>query len=139
VQPIKKIVESFRQKGLKITPQRRLVFQALTGDDNHPTADDIYQRVVSTLPDVSRTTVYSTLGELVAQGELVTIHLDEGKTRYDTNTASHHHLICLSCHTLIDIHQDFDGLDLWSQEARGYHVVRQQVTFYGYCPDCQTS
>jgi Fe2+ or Zn2+ uptake regulation protein len=139
VKPVTTLVETFRQKGLKITPQRRLIFQALVGDHSHPTAEDVYQHIVSELPDISRTTVYNTLRELVAQGELVAIDLGEGKTRYDTNTGPHHHLICTSCHAVMDLHQDFDGLELLPEEARGYRILRNQVTFYGRCPDCQTS
>jgi Fe2+ or Zn2+ uptake regulation protein len=51
------LVESFRRKGFRITPQRRLIFQALSGNHSHPTAEDVYQRVVRSLPDTSRTTV----------------------------------------------------------------------------------
>lgn len=131
------LVESFRRKGFKITPQRRLIFQALVDDQSHPTAEDVYQRVVSSLPDISRTTVYNTLKELVAQGELVEIDLGEGKTRYDTDTNTHHHLLCISCYTLVDIHRDFEGLGLLPEEAQGYRIVDRQITFYGYCPNCQ--
>jgi hypothetical protein len=50
----------------------------------------------------------------------------------------HHHLFCMRCHALIDISRDFKGLEL-SQETGGYRIVKSQVTFYGYCPDCQDS
>jgi Fe2+ or Zn2+ uptake regulation protein len=89
------------------------------------------------MPEISHTTVYSTLKELVARGELVEIDLGEGKTRYDTDTSSHHHLLCVGCHTLIDIHRDFAGLQLPPEEARGFRILDRQVTFYGHCPDCQ--
>jgi Fe2+ or Zn2+ uptake regulation protein len=138
-QSVTTLVESFRRKGLKITPQRRLIFQALVADHSHPTAEDVYQRVVPSLPDVSRTTVYNTLKELVAQGELVEIDLGEGKTRYDTDISTHHHLLCVNCHALADVHQEFEGLELLPEEAQGYHIVDRQVTFYGYCPACQAS
>lgn len=131
------LVESFRRKGLKITPQRRLIFQALIGDHSHPTAEDVYQRAITSLPDISRTTVYNTLKELVAQDELVEIDLGEGKTRYDTDTNTHHHLLCVGCHALMDIHRDFEGLEILPEEAQGYRIVDRQVTFYGYCPNCQ--
>jgi len=136
-QSVTNLVESFRRKGLKITPQRRLIFQALIGDHCHPTAEDVYQRAITSLPDISRTTVYSTLKELVAQGQLVEIDLGEGKARYDTDTTTHHHLLCVGCYALMDIHRDFEGLELLPEEAQGYHIVDQQVTFYGHCPNCQ--
>jgi Fe2+ or Zn2+ uptake regulation protein len=61
----------------------------------------------------------------------------EGGTRYDTNADQHHHLLCLRCHRLVDLSRDFDGLDLTPAETAGYRIIRRQVTFYGYCPQCQ--
>jgi Fe2+ or Zn2+ uptake regulation protein len=137
---VEELVELFRAKDLKITPQRRVIFEALLHDDSHPTAEEVYQRVLALMPDISRTTVYNTLRELVALRELMTVEdLSEGGTRYDTNTAQHHHLFCMGCHSLVDIHHEFEGLELPPAEAAGCRVVRSQVTFYGYCPDCQQS
>lgn len=138
MQSVDAIIELFRQNGLKITPQRRVIFELLAEDDSHPTTEEIYQHVISAMPDVSRTTVYNTLRELVALGELVEVEdLSGGGTRYDTTTGNHHHLFCMSCHTLIDIDRDFEGLELAGEETAGYHIVKSQVTFYGLCPACQ--
>jgi Fe2+ or Zn2+ uptake regulation protein len=138
LQPVEAIVEQFRREGRKITPQRRAIFEVLVGDDSHPTAEEIYQRVWAAMPDISRTTVYNTLHELVAVGALVEVEdLSGGGTRYDTSTDQHHHLFCLGCHALVDIDRDFRQLALPPDESAGYHIVRRQVTFYGYCPNCQ--
>ena len=48
------LLEQFRQNGLKITPQRRVILALLVQDDSHPTADEIYQRVLAVMPQVSR-------------------------------------------------------------------------------------
>ena len=132
------LIELFRQNGLKVTPQRRVIFELLAEDDSHPTADEVYQRVLSAMPEVSRTTVYNSLHELVALGELATVEeLSESGTRYDTNSSHHHHLFCMRCHALLDIKRDLSGVELPPEERAGYDVVRSQVTFYGVCPDCQ--
>ena len=136
---VESLIQLFRERGLKVTPQRRLIFELLAGDDSHPTAEAIYQRVRAVMPEVSRTTVYNTLRELVALGELAPVEsLSESGIRYDTNTERHHHLFCLSCHALVDIERDFAGVELPPEEVAGYQLVNYQVTFYGYCPDCQT-
>ena len=133
------LLEQLRQNGLKITPQRRVILDLLVQDDSHPTADEIYQRVLSAMPEVSRTTVYNTLRELIAMGELTEVQgLSESGLRYDTETSVHHHLYCMNCHALIDIDHDFGGLTLPPEEASGYQIVRHQVTSYGICPNCQT-
>ena len=138
LQSVEALVEQFRREGHKITPQRRAIFETLIRDGSHPTAEEIYQRVSSVMPDISRTTVYNTLHELVAVGALMEVEdLSEGGTRYDTSTSHHHHLFCLGCHTLVDIEQEFPRLEVPPKETAGYRIVRHQVTFYGYCPNCQ--
>ena len=132
------IIQLFNQNGLKITPQRRLIIELLADDESHPTAEELYQLVTSRMPDVSQTTVYNTLRELVAIGELAPVeNLSEAGVRFDTNTSRHHHLICIHCHNLVDIERDFPDLELTPEEAKGYQIVKNQVTFYGVCQKCQ--
>ena len=90
------LMERFRDNGLKITPQRWVILELLADDDSHPTAEQAYQRILSVMPGVSRTTVYNTLRELSDLGELTPV-LDfraDGQ-RYDTNSEAHHHWRCL--------------------------------------------
>jgi Fe2+ or Zn2+ uptake regulation protein len=135
------LIDLFHQEGLRVTPQRRVIFELLADDGCHPTADEIYQYVLSMMPEVSRTTVYNTLNELIALGELSAVEeLSESGTRYDTNTKDHHHLFCVRCRVLVDVSQDLLGdVELPPKEAAGYQIMGSRVTFYGICPDCQDS
>jgi len=135
---IEAIIQLFNQKGLKITPQRRLIFELLAENENHPTAKELYQLVLSRMPDVSQTTVYNTLRELVTFGELAPVeNLSEAGARFDTNSNPHHHLFCTHCHTIVDIERDFPDVKLALEEAKGYQIVKNQITFYGICQECQ--
>ena len=132
------LIDLFRQNKLKITPQRRAIFDLLNKNKNHPTAEQIYQQISSTMPEVSRATVYNTLRELIALGELSAVeNLSENGTRYDTNIAPHHHLFCIRCHTLIDLDVEFEDLNIPTNGQFGYEIIKSQVTFYGICPICQ--
>jgi Fe2+ or Zn2+ uptake regulation protein len=138
MKPVPVLVELLRQRGCKITPQRRVIFETLSGDDSHPTAEEVYQRVLAVMPDISRTTVYNTLKELVELGEVTLLEdIRGGGSRYDTNPENHLHVYCMRCNALIDIMRDIEGLDFPPEEALGFRIVRRQVTLYGYCPDCQ--
>jgi Fe2+ or Zn2+ uptake regulation protein len=140
MESLETLLAVIRQNGLKVTPQRRTILELLIRDDSHPTVDEIYQRVLAAMPNVSRTTIYNTLRELVALGALTEVHdLSRDGLRYDTNAGTHHHLFCTRCHALIDIDRDFEGLSLSPEEASGYQVMKHQVTFYGICPDCQAT
>ncbi len=134
---VEELCEVLREKGLKVTPQRRLIFQALQDDIDHPTVEDIYRRVRVVMPDISLATVYHTVRHLVEMGEVMELDLGEGKSRYDPSTDAHRHLVCLGCRRMLDIPHDFDDLQLSPAETSGYQIVRCEVVFYGYCPDCQ--
>lgn len=140
MKPLESLLEQLRQHGLRVTPQRRAILELLVDDDSHPTAEQVYQRVLTVMPEVSRTTVYNTLRELSELGELTPVHdFSDGGHRYDTNSEAHHHLCCVTCHKLIDIDRDFEGMSLSPEEASGYRIFSRQVTFYGICPQCQAA
>lgn len=134
---VEELCEVLRQRGLKVTPQRRLIFEALRDSGDHPSAEDIYQAVIEVMPDMSLATVYHTLNDLVGMGELVNLDLGEGKSRYDTHTGSHRHLVCLGCRKVVDIMRSPCCAELPAEEARGYEIERCDVVFYGRCPECQ--
>ena len=75
------LTQRFRSAGLKVTPQRQAVFQALHGSRVHPTAESIHAAVVAELPMVSLRTVYQTLNDLTAMGELSQFELGTGSAR----------------------------------------------------------
>lgn len=137
MRPVEELCDVLREKGLKVTPQRRVIFETLQGNAHHPTVEDIYCRVQEVMPDISLATVYHTLKDLVEMGEVMELDLGEGKSRYDPCTDQHYHLVCLGCRRVLDIMHDFDGLKLSPRETSGYEIVRCEVVFYGYCPDCQ--
>ena len=64
------LVDAFRADGLKVTPQRRLLFELLHANPNHPTADELFSVASGRMPGISLRTVYQTLTDLVAMGEL---------------------------------------------------------------------
>lgn len=132
------IIKLFREKGLRITPQRRFIFELLAEDLSHPTVDDVYRKLKKMMPEVSRSTVYNILHELVEMGELQEVErMSAEGMRYDPEISHHHHLYCQSCHQLIDIMEDLNPIDLPPGKTSGFQIQRAQVTFYGICPECQ--
>jgi Fe2+ or Zn2+ uptake regulation protein len=138
MRPVDELCEILRERGLKVTPQRRLIFDALYDSPDHPSADDIYNAVKEAMPDMSLATVYHTINDLVTMGELVELNLGEGKSRYDPLTSQHLHLVCLGCRKVRDIPRDLDCVQLLPEEMNGYQIERCDVVFYGHCPDCQS-
>ena len=124
----------FREKHLKVTPQRCAIYDMLAQTTSHPTADEILAKVKSTFPMISPNTVYYTLNAFEEAGLVVS--LNEAHTRYDGNLDPHHHLICVSCRTIEDVYDD-DLNQLQLSSGPGFNVYSHRVEFYGQCRTCQ--
>ncbi len=129
------LIERLRDRGWRLTAQRRVIAEVMSGDHVHLTADDVLERARGTLPEVSRATVYNTLNELVSIGELIEVVHTDGRKRYDPNvTERHHHLVCVACERMLDVHIEDPGLPV--EQRHGFEVLDVEVTFRARCPDC---
>ncbi|GHA90953.1 Fur family transcriptional regulator [Streptomyces termitum] len=135
------LLERLRARGWRMTSQRRVVAEVLTGEHVHLTADEVHARAAERLPEIARATVYNTLGELVALGEVVELSTDGRAKRYDPNAhRSHQHLVCTGCGAIRDVRPTGDPLAaLPDAERYGFAVSKADVTYRGLCPDCATA
>ncbi|WP_406341126.1 Fur family transcriptional regulator [Streptomyces sp. NBC_00648] len=132
------LLERLRGRGWRVTSQRRVVAEVLDGDHVHLTADEVHARAARRLPEISRATVYNTLGEMVSLGEVMEVSTDGRAKRYDPNAhRPHQHLVCTGCGTIRDVHTTGDLLtQLPAQERFGFTVSAAEVTYRGLCPSC---
>ncbi|MFI1104845.1 Fur family transcriptional regulator [Streptomyces melanogenes] len=132
------LLERLRGRGWRVTSQRRVVAEVLDGDHVHLTADEVHARAVLRLPEISRATVYNTLGEMVLLGEVLEVSTDGRAKRYDPNAhRPHQHLVCSGCGTIRDVHTTGDPLaQLPAQERFGFTVSAAEITYRGLCPSC---
>ena len=127
-----------KQKGLKVTPQRLAILNLLRNTKEHPTAETIYKKLASDFPTMSLATVYKTLEVLKNIGLIQELNVGEGSFRYDANTNSHPHLVCLSCGKVEDLDESvLQNLIEEVKKHTDYKLVEQKLYFYGYCPACQ--
>ena len=120
----------------KLTPQRLAILEYLEGNKSHPSAADIYKGVSKKYPMMSFATVYNTLEKLREKGQVLELSIDTGTKRFDPNATPHHHLICVNCKTITDVHRKF-VLDLQEDESYDYDIIGNHVDFYGICPKCK--
>jgi Fur family transcriptional regulator, peroxide stress response regulator len=121
---------------IKLTPQRLAIIEYLEGNKAHPSAADIYKVVSEQYPMMSLATVYNTLEALKEKTHILELSIDPQKKRFDPNTKPHHHLICMGCKTITDVHRNFT-LPLTDDEKCDYDIIRNHVDFYGFCPKCK--
>jgi Fe2+ or Zn2+ uptake regulation protein len=131
------LTDLFRERGLRVTPQRQMIFGLLQANDSHPTVESLYERARSEMPTMSLKTVYQTVHDLEALGEVDVLDLGTGSLRVDPNVEDdHHHLVCSSCGRVRDLPIEFDGLRVPGRYRRDFTVDAVQVIFRGRCDDC---
>lgn len=130
------LYERLRARGWRMTAQRRAVARALEGEHVHLTADEVFRRARSVLPEVSLATVYNTLGDMVAMGELREVVTGRGAVRYDPNAHDDHsHLSCVGCGRLWDVEVDTRALAAGAGD--GVDVLGVDVVLRVRCADCR--
>jgi Fur family ferric uptake transcriptional regulator len=119
------------------TRQRRLVYEAATATDSHPTAEWVFETVRRAMPRISLGTVYRNLQVLVAEGRLKCFTRG-GRTRYDGDLAPHDHFSCERCGLLLDIPRASEPLPSERRlRTRGFEVSGRILEFYGLCRKCR--
>ena len=96
---IELLKENLKQKGYKLTPQRRgIVDVIIEKEGEHLTAEEIYDEVKKICPDIGLATVYRTVLLLEEIGVIFKLGLNDGCTRYELVHSEephrHHHLVC---------------------------------------------
>ena len=82
------------EKGLRVTPQRVAIYDAILKLRNHPTAEEIIAVIKKDQPHIATGTVYKVLDSLVENGLIVKVKTEKDIMRYDAITENHHHLYC---------------------------------------------
>ena len=80
------------EKGLKVTPQRIAVLEAIFELKNHPTAENIIDYIRKSHPNIAAATVYKVLDALITSGLIKRVTTERDIMRYDAKIESHHHL-----------------------------------------------
>ena len=123
--------------GRRLTPQRRLVYEALAANDSHPDAEQLITLVRRSDPRVSVATVYNTLRLLADAGWILELRGLGPKTRYDANTGDHDHFTCRACGRVEDIPVQLDAVErLRGEGLAGYRVDSLHVHARGLCESC---
>ncbi|MDF1572772.1 MAG: transcriptional repressor [Bacteroidales bacterium] len=89
---INKIKDRLMEKGLKVTPQRIAILEAIYSLNNHPSAEMIMEYIRETYPGIASGTVYKVLDVLIEHQLIDRVKTDKDIMRYDGILEDHHHL-----------------------------------------------
>ena len=135
---IKGFVKLCREKGLRATHQRTEIFKALSEHPNHPTTEEIFNRVRKHLKTISLDTVYRTIATFEEHGLIRRVYHVDNTTRFDINLSNHHHLVCARCHTIEDFYwPEFDRMKPPKSVTNWIRIDTKQVIINGLCSSCK--
>jgi Fe2+ or Zn2+ uptake regulation protein len=133
--------ENFRalceEKGLSVTHQRHVIYEALMRRDDHPSPEAVYETVKEQIPSISLATVYKSIHTFVEHGLVREVSLHRGSARVETNMTPHHHLVCLQCKAIVDLPDEaFEPVRLKARAPKGFRIDRYSVEVIGLCARC---
>lgn len=131
-----------KEKGLRLTKQRRLIFSILESAQTHLNAKEILELAQRCEPTIDQVTIYRNLGLLKRLGvvdELDLLHLQGDQHYYEARqTRAHSHVACLGCGKVFEFYSPaMKQIDRELEKACGFAVSVSRIEIGGYCADCQ--
>jgi Fur family peroxide stress response transcriptional regulator len=135
---IQEFVEQCRTAGLKVTPQRLLIYKALLRDKTHPSPDRLYRRIRRSHPTISHATVYTALESFERHGIIARLTPLHETVRFDPMVEPHHHIVCVRCKRVTNLHDpELDSLSIPEHVRRTNTVLGHRVYVNVLCPACR--
>jgi Fur family ferric uptake transcriptional regulator len=138
----KKAATIIRQRGYRLTPQRRAVLNVIAATHDPLDPAEVHKRVRLQYPSMGLVTVYRTLGILVELGLMCEVHSSGNCRSYLMRRPQehHHHLVCSDCGAVAD----FTDCELGELEERvsrqtGFEIEGHLLEFSGRCRSCQAT
>lgn len=129
---------ALRERGFRLTPQRRLILAALRHANGHSSAQEIHDAVQAEYPDVDASTVYRTLTALRDAGLVSETDLGGGEAAFEWLAAErHHHLICQHCGEATALnHRYLQRLGDAVHADLGFKANLDHFAIFGTCASC---
>jgi Fe2+ or Zn2+ uptake regulation protein len=126
-----------RQRGNRLTPQRRAIVRIVQEQGGHLGADEIYYMARKEVPRLSLSTVYRTL-ELLKDLDLVSeLHLAGSRYRYEAQSGEHQHLVCVNCGKVIEFEcGHWTEMHRQLADQHGFRITGSRVELFGCCEEC---
>jgi len=121
---------------LRLTRQRREVYDVLMDQRDHPTATELFIRVKERVPTISLATVYNCLEALSGAGLVKQVNVDRAPSRYCPNLDDHGHFHCTGCGAIADVDFKDGAQESHLRLPRGTVVTHIDVAIKGLCPAC---
>jgi len=136
--PATSLAEILRERGLRLTPQRQLILEAVH-ELGHATPEQVHNYVRERVAGVNITTVYRTLELLEELGLVNHTHLSHGSPTYHaTGEDQHVHLVCRGCGSIGEVDPSVMlPVTERLRDEQGFRVDVGHVSLFGECGNCK--
>lgn len=133
------LVKDLKERGLRVTPQRAIILEAIEGLSGHITAEDIFTVVKEVNSYISLATVYRTLELLKELGLITESNMGTSTTHYALRThGTHHHAICRACGKTFDLSNSlFEPMVEQLRSNHNFVADANHMVVMGWCEGCQ--
>jgi Fur family ferric uptake transcriptional regulator len=133
-------LETLKHKGLKLTPQRRLIVDIIHDAHEHLSAEDIIDDVRRRMPGVNKSTIYRTLEILEEAGCVYKSESNDRFIYHHAEEGHHHHLVCVRCGKTIECSESlFHPIEQSLARHYGFTADFKHVVINGLCDQCKSS
>ncbi len=123
---------------LGLTKQREVILRVIRDNEEHLTANEVFDKAKRLLPTISFATVYNSLRFLKEAGHIGEIRFGNGASRFDAMTARHDHAICTGCGKLVDMEIELPGeIVKLATKFSKFKLESIELTLRGLCPECK--
>ncbi len=129
------ITDKLVSRQIKPSVHRMKVLEYLINNQNHPTVEQIFTRLKSEVPTLSKATIYNTLNAFVDAHLARVITIEDHETRYDHIIEDHGHFKCESCGAIFDFAISLDSIT--AAELDDFVINDKNVYFKGLCSRCR--
>lgn len=118
-----------------MTQQRRKILEIVMESTDHPTAEQVFDKARTAMPNIGLGTVYRNLNYLADQGEIRRLAIPDEPVRFDPTTQAHSHLRCIKCGKIIDVMVEHYELpkDFYKE---GMQILDYSLMANCICKDC---
>jgi Fur family ferric uptake transcriptional regulator len=126
------IERACRERGLRMTGQRRIIARILGEAQDHPDVEELHRRAAAVDDRISLSTVYRTVRLFEQNGIIERLEFRGGRSRYEQAAREHHdHLINLRTGDVIEFRsEEIEALQTEIARRLGYRLVYHRLELY---------
>lgn len=128
----KQLEDLCKEKGMRVTEQRRVILKVLSDSPDHPNAEELHRRVLELAPHISIATVYRTVNTLESYGLIERHSFADGRARYEAGGSEHHdHFVNVETDEVIEFRCDeIEVLQQKIADENGFEIVGHRLEIY---------